>query len=195
MSVKLVILGLLLEGDKHPYEIQQIINERQMKHYIKLASGSLYYAFETLEKDGFVRVVDVISDTNRPEKTIYSITDSGKQEFEELYFQQLLKKEHMDRPIYAALSFTSYIDQEKLLGALSKKIDETDAYLAKMKRLYQIKKTDHTIAHLSIIMRVIMHLKMELAWFRNLHQAAEEGRLTETDETYFERIESLLDDV
>ncbi len=86
-----------------------------MKHYIKLASGSLYYAFDTLEKNQLVKVVDVIRETNRPEKTVYSITDAGREEFERLYFEQLLKKEHMHRPVYAALSFTSYVDQEKWL--------------------------------------------------------------------------------
>jgi DNA-binding PadR family transcriptional regulator len=41
---EVVILGLLMEGDKHPYEMQQVMQERHMEHYIKLAKGSLYYA-------------------------------------------------------------------------------------------------------------------------------------------------------
>ncbi|MCJ7985782.1 hypothetical protein MUB16_20195 [Priestia sp. OVL9] len=39
-----------------------------------------------------MKVVDVIRETNRPEKTVYSITDAGREEFERLYFEQLLKK-------------------------------------------------------------------------------------------------------
>lgn len=194
MSVKLVILGLLMEGNKHPYEIQQTINERQMKHYIKLASGSLYYAFDTLEKDKLVKVVDVIRETNRPEKTVYSITDAGKEEFERLYFEQLLKKEHMHRPVYAALSFTSYVDQEKVASALEKKIEETAAYLEKMQNLYQVKKVDHSIANLSIIMRTIMHLKVELTWFTHLLEAAKSNKLTEVDGGYFEDVEKIVDE-
>lgn len=125
MSVKLVILGLLMEGNKHPYEIQQTINERQMKHYIKLASGSLYYAFDTLEKDQLVKVVDVIRETNRPEKTVYSITDAGKEEFERLYFEQLLKKEHMHRPVYLC-SFIYFLRRSRKSGfCFRKKIEET----------------------------------------------------------------------
>ncbi len=194
MSVKLVILGLLMEGNKHPYEIQQTINERQMKHYIKLASGSLYYAFDTLEKDQLVKVVDVIRETNRPEKTVYSITDAGREEFERLYFEQLLKKEHMHRPVYAALSFTSYVDQKKVASALEKKIEETAAYLEKMQNLYQVKKVDHSIANLSIIMRTIMHLKVELTWFTHLLKAAKSSKLTEVDDGYFKDVEKIVDE-
>ncbi len=35
MSMRLVILGLLMEGEKHPYEIQQLMKERSMDKYIK----------------------------------------------------------------------------------------------------------------------------------------------------------------
>ena len=50
MSMKLVILGLLLEGDKHPYEVQHIMKERQMDCYIKYAKGSLYLRLRAIRK-------------------------------------------------------------------------------------------------------------------------------------------------
>ncbi|MCD7035885.1 PadR family transcriptional regulator [Metabacillus sp. GX 13764] len=193
MSVKLVILGLLLEGDKHPYEVQQIIHDRQMQHYIKLASGSLYYAFETLEQKQFVKVVDVIRDNSRPERTVYSITDSGRREFEKLYFQQLMKKEHMERPIFAVLSFAGYIDQEKLSQALLRKKEDTAAYLDKMKKLYKFLKPDKSVANLAVVMRVILHLKTELLWLDRLQQAAENGELTKNNTEYFTQVEEFLD--
>ena len=40
---------------------------------------------------------------NAPERTIYGITQSGKQEFEHLLLEQMIKKEDMHRPIYEAL--------------------------------------------------------------------------------------------
>lgn len=50
MSMKLVILGLLMEKESHPYEIKQTMMEREMHHYIKMRDGSLYYAIEQLKK-------------------------------------------------------------------------------------------------------------------------------------------------
>ena len=60
MSMKLVILGLLLEGDKHPYEVQHIMKERQMDCYIKYAKGSLYDAFEKVERQDAIRVATIV---------------------------------------------------------------------------------------------------------------------------------------
>lgn len=181
MSIPLVILGLLMEGDKHPYQIQQIVNERQMKYYIKMAHGSLYYAFDQLEKKEYVEIVDVIKDTNRPDKTIYRITEAGKKEFEQLLMKQLEKKEHMQRPIYAALTFTSYADSEDVLHVLEKKREEASSLLKKMEWLYARKEKEEEIAKLYIVIRVIMHLKAEITWLEHLIEETKQGRLQHKD--------------
>ena len=41
MSMKLAILGLLLEGDHHPYEIRIKMKDRGMDQYTKLQMGPL----------------------------------------------------------------------------------------------------------------------------------------------------------
>lgn len=40
MSMKLVILGLLMEANRHTYEIRQTMKERGMHNYMKLQDGS-----------------------------------------------------------------------------------------------------------------------------------------------------------
>ncbi|GMB09664.1 virulence activator alpha [Thermolongibacillus altinsuensis] len=178
MSIKLVILGLLMEGDKHPYEIQQIVNERHMKHYIKLAIGSLYYAFEQLEKQGYVEVTDIIRDTNRPDKTVYRITDKGKEYFEQLLLEEMAKHEHVHRSIYAALSFAAYADSQKINNVLQKRIEETKALLEKMRQLYERKRKEENVAKLKlyIMTGVIMHLETEIQWLEQLQQAAAQNK-------------------
>lgn len=141
-----------------------------------------------------MKVVDVIRETNRPEKTVYSITDAGKEEFERLYFEQLLKKSICIDLFIFALSFTSYVDQEKVASALEKRLRKQLTYLEKMQNLYQVKKVDHSIANLSIIMRTIMHLKVELTWFTHLLEAAKSNKLTEVDDGYFEDVEKIVDE-
>ncbi len=89
---KAFMLGLLMEKNRHPYEVQQLLKNSEMKYYIKITKGSLYYTFEQLEKKGFIEVVDIIRNEQRPEQTIYGITQSGKQEFEHLLLEQMIKK-------------------------------------------------------------------------------------------------------
>ena len=43
MSMKQVILGLLMEGGIHRYEIRQKMKERNRLHFNKIQEGSLYW--------------------------------------------------------------------------------------------------------------------------------------------------------
>lgn len=78
MSMKLAILGLLLEGDHHPYEIRIKMKDRGMDQYTKLQMGSLYYAVDRLVEEGYIEAVETIQSDSRPDKTIYRITESGR---------------------------------------------------------------------------------------------------------------------
>ncbi|WP_162473807.1 hypothetical protein [endosymbiont 'TC1' of Trimyema compressum] len=42
MSIKLVVLGLLMEDPRHPYEMQQIFKQRKMERYINFQKKDLY---------------------------------------------------------------------------------------------------------------------------------------------------------
>ncbi|RLQ93235.1 PadR family transcriptional regulator [Falsibacillus albus] len=180
MSMKLTVLGLLMEGEKHPYEVQQIVKNRQMKYYIKMAPGSLYYAFEKLKDDGFIEVSKVIKDTNRPDKTIYAITDRGVEEFQSQLLKQLGHKEQLAKPIYAALSFANYSEPEKMKEKLKKKIEFTEDYIEKMKLVYHHKKDKEDRAKMYIILGVMMQLKTELIWLKRIEQDLVDGNLQKT---------------
>lgn len=93
MSMKLLILGLLLERDMHPYEITLVMKERTMDQFIKLQMGSLYYAVDKLAEGGHIEAVEIIRSADRPDKTIYRITDKGKELMEQLILQQIKKSD------------------------------------------------------------------------------------------------------
>lgn len=92
-----------------------------MDCYIKYAKGSLYYAFEQLEKQGAIRVTTIVRDTNRPDKTIFHITNEGKRLFHTLLLKQFEAKNQIYKPIYSALSFAHFGDDQELIPILEKR--------------------------------------------------------------------------
>jgi len=75
------ILGSLAERPMHPYEISTLLKARGKDQSIKLNYGSLYSVVTALEKNGFIEARETIREGNRPERTVYQITDAGQQEF------------------------------------------------------------------------------------------------------------------
>jgi DNA-binding PadR family transcriptional regulator len=179
MSVKLIILGLLMGEERHPYEIQQIMKERYMDKYIKFQKGSLYYAVEQLEKNGFIEVADIKKESNRPEKTIYRITTSGKEELQNCLLEQLSAFEHFYHPIYAALAFAKYADQAEVAALLKRRIEKVENEISIMNIFYQEHISFVSRATLYIIVSYIERSKLELKWLIKLRNDALDGKLGE----------------
>ncbi|WP_233476344.1 PadR family transcriptional regulator [Paenibacillus sonchi] len=112
MSMKMVILGLLLERNMHPYEIKLVMKERAMDQMMKLQMGSLYYAVDKLAGEGHIEAVEVIHSSDRPDKTIYRITDKGKTVFEQLVLQQVKKRSDLPSVLHHTCVLTAYRSEQ-----------------------------------------------------------------------------------
>lgn len=179
MSMKLVILGLLMEGDRHPYEIRQTMKDRAMHHYVKMQEGSLYYAIDQLKKDGYIEPVEVVKDSSRPDRTIYRITASGQELFQELLHQQFMGQKQVFHPMSTALVFAKYGDPHKIELILQKKLTEQRRKVKELWAVYE--------EHIPTVPRSVLHLMMlgyehgmaELRWLERIVRDARDGRLGE----------------
>ena len=76
----LAVLSCLNERPMHPYEISQTLRQRGKDQSIKLNYGALYSVVESLAKAGFVAPQETVREGRRPERTVYAITDAGRDE-------------------------------------------------------------------------------------------------------------------
>ncbi|KQL44667.1 transcriptional regulator [Brevibacillus choshinensis] len=172
MNLKLIILGLLMEGEKHPYEIQQLMKSRGIDCYVKYAKGSLYYAFDQLEKAKWIEVAAVIRESNRPDKTTYRITDLGKEEFQHLLVQEMGRPMQLNNPNYAALTFAEHGDPEKMDQALRENIREVGR-LAELLESIPEKQTEPLgFGPRMILLGAIEHLRAEVRWMERVREEA-----------------------
>lgn len=73
-----LVLGLAVERPMHPYEMFQTLVERREDRFAKLRPGSLYHTVNRLHDQDLLLISEVRREGNRPERTVYSITDEGK---------------------------------------------------------------------------------------------------------------------
>ena len=76
----LAVLACLYERPMHPYEIASTLRERHKDDSIKLNYGSLYSVVESLKGHGLIMEQQTARQGNRPERTVYEITDAGRLE-------------------------------------------------------------------------------------------------------------------
>ena len=79
VSPEPLLLGFLMLGPSHPYELHQQIN-RELGHVWHIGQSHLYGYLKQLARAGFVSV-QTEAQINRPARTIYSITPAGEAAF------------------------------------------------------------------------------------------------------------------
>jgi DNA-binding PadR family transcriptional regulator len=72
------VLALLVERPMHPYEMFQLLLERHEDELVKVRPGSLYHTVERMASLGHVRACGTDRAGNRPERTTYEITSTGR---------------------------------------------------------------------------------------------------------------------
>lgn len=81
MSIKHAILGLLAERPLHGYELKAAY-ESELVPATQLNYGQVYTTLERLARDGLV-AHEVISQTERPDKKVFALTEEGRREFKD----------------------------------------------------------------------------------------------------------------
>ena len=130
-SLALAVLVLLYERPMHPYEMATTLRERHKESSIKLNYGSLYTVIEQLLREKFIAVREVLKEGKRPEKTVYQLTEAGRNELID-WMRELVSSPVKEYPVFeAAISLLPVLPPEEVidlleirLGLLKKTIDE-----------------------------------------------------------------------
>ena len=103
------ILGLLLEGPRHGYELKRALGELG---FWKVSFGSLYPALRRLEKRG---AIEATGGTGR--RKAYAITDSGMETFDTL-LQADPDASETERAFQVRLAFLGHLPKERRVKVL-----------------------------------------------------------------------------
>jgi DNA-binding PadR family transcriptional regulator len=148
-----------------------------MDKYVKIQRGSLYYTFEKLEKEGFIEVVDVVKDTNHPEKTIYGITNDGRKEFHDLLLNEFITRQYTFVPFHAAVAFINHLEKDELITDLRIRIRDEEKSLSIIEMLYKNYCGKIPMFGLYIMANTIEHNRLEIKFLERLLADAENDNL------------------
>lgn len=126
--LSLVVLGLLVEQPLHPYGIRVLMRERGHDRIVKARPASLYDAVTRLAGAGLAEVQGSTRDGLRPERTVYRITDAGRQALGAWLREGLTDLESSERFV-AALSFMYALPKGEATALLAQRADRLGALI------------------------------------------------------------------
>ena len=101
-TIDLIVLGMLKKESLSAYDIQKLVEYRNISRWVKISTPSIYKKVIQLEEKGYIKS-SLAREGKMPEKAIYSLTETGEKEFEHLMH------EIASQPIRIFLDFNAVI--------------------------------------------------------------------------------------
>lgn len=130
-AIDLIVLGILKKESLSAYDIQKLVEYRNISRWVKISTPSIYKKVIQLEEKGFIKG-SVVREGKMPEKAVYSLTEAGALEFERLML------EISSKPIHIFLDFNAVIvnlfslppeKQRACLADIERNVNTLKAYL------------------------------------------------------------------
>ena len=179
----IAVLELLHEKPMHPYEMTQLMRERYVNMRVNVKAGSLYHTVERLHRGGFIEIVDTQRDGRRPERTVYGMTQTGLDEFNQRG-RELLGDLAVEFPAFlSGLAVIDELGKESSLIELEHRITRLRAAVAADQAVLQRLAEDETPPIYWLDWRYQCdHRKFELEWTERLHEDLRSGRIPFQDD-------------
>lgn len=113
-NAEAALLGLLCEKDRHPYEIEKEVQNRDMRVWTDLSMSSIYKLLRKLEKEGLVQSETTVTKENRTRKT-YHVTPEGRKAIRTKLAEILTEPEHIKWRMDIAISNLMELPQNEIL--------------------------------------------------------------------------------
>jgi DNA-binding PadR family transcriptional regulator len=177
------VLSLLHAGPLHPYAMQGLIKQWGKDQVINVGQrANLYKTIRRLQDAGLVAVRQTERDQNYPERTVYELTEAGR-EADIQWITEMVATPRNEFPQFpAALSFVMLLGPEQAQLALARRAAGLEGRLAEV---------EETLAQLAdSLPRVTLMddeyeraiLTAELGWLRGVLSDLESGALTWSQE-------------
>ena len=82
-TIDLIVLGILKKESLSAYDIQKLVEYRNISRWVKISTPSIYKKVIQLEEKGYIQS-SMVKEGKMAEKAVYTLTEAGEQEFEKL---------------------------------------------------------------------------------------------------------------
>jgi len=119
----LAVLSYLSQEPMHPYALGRALREHGDARSIKYSPGSLYMVVGQLARAGLVAEHATGREGQRPEHTVYALTDAGRRELRDWLRELVGQPRHEYPALVAALAFVSALPPGEVSELLTARLD------------------------------------------------------------------------
>jgi DNA-binding PadR family transcriptional regulator len=178
----LAVLACLYERPMHPYEMAATMRERHKDESIKLNYGSLYSVVESLKAKQLILEHETAREGNRPERTVYRLSDAGRLELIDWLSDLLCRPAREYTRFEAGLSLMPVLPPADVVRLLEERCRRLETEIALYSAQRNLLSPDRLPRLLLIESEYLCMLReAELKWTRALVEDISSGTLQGLD--------------
>jgi DNA-binding PadR family transcriptional regulator len=138
----LAVLATVVQRPMHRYEMASLMRARGKERDMGIKWGSLYTVVQNLERNGYLETIGVTRQGARPERTVYQITDAGRDELVAWTRELIAEPEAEHTRFIAGLSVLSVLTPQDAVDLLRHRLERltasADALRAELRQIADV---------------------------------------------------------
>ena len=130
----LLILGIIGQSPINPYAIVRLINQKRRNLRRKVHVQTVYGIVNALAKKKLI-IGEKMTNGKMPNKTVYSITDKGKELIQKNVLSYISTPESNLTELALSMMLVGYLDKEIVIKALKEYSSKAEKEIARRKKL------------------------------------------------------------
>jgi DNA-binding PadR family transcriptional regulator len=173
-STRVLILGVLLDGPLHGYEVRRRLELWGADQWANVAFGSIYHGLAKMADEGLLRVAE----GGRGGRTVYEITDEGRQDFHRRLADHWWEIKPIVDPFQVALTFMDRLPPADLRNAMEGRVEQLRAAISMTERALGGKQGYGAPRHIDECLRLnAALLRAQLDWLEEAREKVKRGEL------------------
>lgn len=123
-----MIMGLINLSPLNAYEIVKQLQWMNIKYWYNIADSTVYATIKSIEKKGYISGT-VEKDGNMPDKTIYTLTDKGRDELRKTLSHSIITFDFDTNIFSIATFFIDFFEPDEQKQLLEQRLENLRKYL------------------------------------------------------------------
>ena len=150
-KISTLILGVLYEKERNPYEITKMLKELKLRKWFNVADSTVYATINNLRKQKLI-VGTSTKEGRFPEKTVYAITAEGEFELNNTISAYLEKNDPDGSKFDIAILLLHHLSRDEVLQKLKIKLENLESSTYEIKNQILNLERDRTVAFTGLLM-------------------------------------------
>ncbi|GAA0429188.1 PadR family transcriptional regulator [Acrocarpospora corrugata] len=173
-STRILILGTLLDGPLHGYEVRRRLELWGASHWANVAFGSIYHGLAKMADEGLLTVIE----QGKGGKTSYELTEDGRMEFQRQLLTYWWEIRPIVDPFQVALTFMNRLAPADLVVAMEARAEQLRAAISMTERALGGKQAFGAPRHVDECLRLnTAQLTAQLTWVNEAVGRVKNGEL------------------